>query len=157
MEIYNIRSIQVGLVVVLKWRHLADSLIVAPPANGLFKTAPWSENRHFSERFVARLAFSSVMDCISNVNGVLQYTRITALCNTSVIFMAVQKGPNMLVSDFEIIIMKPFPAALMLSVSPFGFYGDILEFVYTTPSCGAMVSARSRKHAISIETIDHRR
>ena len=29
----------------------------------------------------------------------------------------------MLVSDFEIIITKPFPAALMLS--PFGFYGDI--------------------------------
>ena len=35
----------------------------------------------------------------------------------------------MLVSDFEIIIMKPFPAALMLSL--FGFYGDILELVYT--------------------------
>ena len=34
----------------------------------------------------------------------------------------------MLVSDFEIIIRKPFPAALMLS--PFGFYGDILELVY---------------------------
>ena len=62
----------------------------------------------------------------------------------------------MLVSDFEIIITKPFPAALMLS--PFGFYGDTLELVYTTtPSCGAMVSARSRKPAISIETIDHRR
>ena len=40
----------------------------------------------------------------------------------------------MLVSDFEIIITKPFPAALMLS--PFGFYGDILELVYTTPLCG---------------------
>ena len=61
----------------------------------------------------------------------------------------------MLVSDFEIIIAKPFPAALMLS--PFRFYGEILELVYTTPSCGAMVSARSRKPAISIETIDHRR
>ena len=47
----------------------------------------------------------------------------------------------MLVSDFEIIITKTFPAALMLS-PPFGFYGDILELVYTTPSCGAMVSAR---------------
>ena len=35
----------------------------------------------------------------------------------------------MLVSDFEIIITKPFPAALMLS--PFGFYGDILELAYT--------------------------
>ena len=34
----------------------------------------------------------------------------------------------MLVSDFEIIITKQFPAALMLS--PFGFYGDILELVY---------------------------
>ena len=61
----------------------------------------------------------------------------------------------MLVSDFEIIITKPFPVALMLT--PFGFYGDILEFVYTTSSCGAMVSARSRKPVISIETIDHRR
>ena len=61
----------------------------------------------------------------------------------------------MLVSDFEIIITKPFPAALMLLL--FGFYGDILELVYTTPSCGAMVSAISRKPAISIETIDHRR
>ena len=49
----------------------------------------------------------------------------------------------MLVSDFEIITTKPFPAVLMLS--PFGFYGDILELVYTTSSCGAMVSARSRK------------
>ena len=61
----------------------------------------------------------------------------------------------MLVSDVEIIITKPFPAALMLS--PIGFYGDILKLVYTTKSCGAMVSARSRKPAISIETIDHRR
>ena len=52
----------------------------------------------------------------------------------------------MLVSDFEIIITKPFPAAQILS--PFGFYG-----VYTTSSCGTMVSARSRKPAISIETI----
>ena len=49
----------------------------------------------------------------------------------------------MLVSDFEIIITKPFPAALMLS--PFGFYGGILKFVYTTSSCGGMVSARSKK------------
>ena len=56
----------------------------------------------------------------------------------------------MLVSDFEIIITKPFPAALMLS--PFGFYGDVLELVYNS-----MVSARSRNTAISIETIDHRR
>ena len=31
----------------------------------------------------------------------------------------------MIVSDFEIIITKPFPAALMLS--PFRFYGDILK------------------------------
>ena len=61
----------------------------------------------------------------------------------------------MLVPDFEIIIMKKFPAALMLSL--FGFYGDILKLVYTTSSCGAMVSARSRKPSISIETIDHRR
>ena len=57
----------------------------------------------------------------------------------------------MLVSDFEITITKPIPAALMLS--PFGVYGDILQLVYTTSSCGAMVSARSRKPAISIETI----
>ena len=60
----------------------------------------------------------------------------------------------MLVSDFEIIITKRFPAALMLS--RFRFYGDILKLVYTMSSCGAMVSARSRKPAISIETIDHR-
>ena len=52
----------------------------------------------------------------------------------------------MLVYDFEIIITKPFPASLMLS--PFGFYGDILELVYTTSPCGAMVRARSRKPAI---------
>ena len=57
----------------------------------------------------------------------------------------------MLVADFEIIITKLFTAALMLS--PFGFYGDILN---TTSSCGAMVSATSRKPAISIETIAHR-
>ena len=56
----------------------------------------------------------------------------------------------MLVPNFEIIITKPFPAA------PFGFYGDILKLVYTTSSCGAMVSATSRKPAISIETIAHR-
>ena len=55
----------------------------------------------------------------------------------------------MLVSDFEIIITQPFPAPLM--ISPFGFYGDILELVYTTSSCGAMVSARSRKPAIQIQ------
>ena len=60
----------------------------------------------------------------------------------------------MIVSDFEIIITKPFPAALMLS--PFGFYGDILKLVYTTSSCGAMVSATSRKPGIRIETISHR-
>ena len=58
------------------------------------------------------------------VNGVLQYTRITALCNTSEIVLAVKiiklfTGPNMLVPDFEIIITKTFPATLMLS--PFGF------------------------------------
>ena len=41
----------------------------------------------------------------------------------------------MLVSDFEIIVTKPFPAALMLSA--FGFYGDILELVYTTSSWSA--------------------
>ena len=29
---------------------------------------------------------------ISNVNGVLQYTRITALCNTSLIFLAVKNN-----------------------------------------------------------------
>ena len=60
----------------------------------------------------------------------------------------------MLVADFKIIITKPFPAALILS--PFGFYGNILKLVYTTLSCGAMVSATSRKPAISIETIAHR-
>ena len=34
----------------------------------------------------------------------------------------------MLVGDFEIIITKPFPAALIMS--PFGFYGHILKSVY---------------------------
>ena len=60
------------------------------------------------------------------------------------------------VPNFEIIniITKPFPAALILS--PFGFYGDVLKLVYTTSSCGAMVSATNRKPAISIETVDHR-
>ena len=60
----------------------------------------------------------------------------------------------MLVPNFEIIITKLFPAALILS--PFGFYGNILKLVYTTSSCGAMVSATSRKPGISIETIAHR-
>ena len=60
----------------------------------------------------------------------------------------------MLVPNFEIIITKPFPAALILS--PFGFYGDILKSLYTTSLCGAMGSATSRKPAISIETIAHR-
>ena len=87
-----------------------------------------------------------VINHISNVNGVLQYTRITALYNTSVIFLAVQHNYlhghyNMLVADFEIIITKPFPAALMLS--PFRCYGT-------------MVSASSRKPAISIANIAHR-
>ena len=39
----------------------------------------------------------------------------------------------MLVPDFEIIITKTFPVALMLS--PFGFYSEILKLVYTTSSC----------------------
>ena len=52
----------------------------------------------------------------------------------------------MLVADFEIINTKPFPAALILS--PFGFYGDISRHTeITMPSCGAMVSATSRKPA----------
>ena len=83
---------------------------------------------------------------ISNVNGVLQYTRITALCNTSVIFLAVEN--NYLQGQ---ICLSPI---LRLSsrnrfqlLSPFGFYGDILELVYTTLSCGTMVSAMSRKPA----------
>ena len=57
----------------------------------------------------------------------------------------------MLVADFEIIITKTFTAALMLS--PFGFYSDMLKLVYTTSSCGAIVSATSRKPAVSIKTI----
>ena len=60
----------------------------------------------------------------------------------------------MLVADFDIIITKPFPAALMLP--PFGFYGDILQLVYTISWCGAMVSATSRKPAISIKNIAYR-
>ena len=61
----------------------------------------------------------------------------------------------MLVADFEIIITKPRtkPFTVALMPSPFGFYGDILKLVYTTSSCGAMVSGTSRKPAISIETI----
>ena len=34
---------------------------------------------------------------ISNVNGVSQYTRITALYNTSVIFLAVQKSNKIII------------------------------------------------------------
>ena len=62
----------------------------------------------------------------------------------------------MLVDDFEIIITKTFTTVLMLS--SFGFYGDILKLVYTTSSCGAIVSATRRKPAItiSIKTIAHR-
>ena len=55
---------------------------------------------------------------------------------------------------FEMIITKPFPAALMLS--PLGCDADILKLVYTTSSCGAMVSATSRKPDISSENIAHR-
>ena len=56
----------------------------------------------------------------------------------------------MLVPNFEIIITKPFPAALI--PSPFKFYGDIYKLVYTTSLfganvCGATVSATSRKPA----------
>ena len=84
------------------------------------------ENRVFHLTCYSKSSFLALL-CItiSNVTGVLQYTRITALCNTSVIFLAVQnnylQGHNyMLVPDFDIIITKTFPAALMLS--PFGFY-----------------------------------
>ena len=51
----------------------------------------------------------------------------------------------MLVPNFEIIITKPFPAALI--PSPFRFYGDIYKLVYTMSLCGATVSATSRKPA----------
>ena len=51
----------------------------------------------------------------------------------------------MLVPNFEIIITKPFPAALI--PAPFRFYGDIYKLVYTTSLCGATVSATSRKPA----------
>ena len=60
----------------------------------------------------------------------------------------------MLIADFEIIITKTFTAALMLST--FGFYGDILKLVYTTSSCGAIVSATCRKPAVCIKNIAHR-
>ena len=59
----------------------------------------------------------------------------------------------MLVPDFEIIITKTFPA----NAVTFRILCDILRLVYTKSACGAMVSARSRKPAIGIETIDHRR
>ena len=91
---------------------------------------------------------------ISSVNGVLQYCIVYYKFNFPGCTTQLFKGPNMLVSDFENIITKPIPAALMLS--PFGFFGDILKLVYTTSSCGDMVSATSRKPAISIETIAHR-
>ena len=51
----------------------------------------------------------------------------------------------MIVPNFEIIITKPFPAALI--PSPFRFYGDIYKLVYTTSLCGATFSATSRKPA----------
>ena len=60
----------------------------------------------------------------------------------------------MRVADFESIITKTFTSALMLS--PFGFYGDILKLVYTTSSCGAIVSATCRKPPVSIKTVGHR-
>ena len=53
----------------------------------------------------------------------------------------------MLVPNFGIIITKPFPAALIVILSPFRFYGDILKLVYTMSLCGATVSATSRKPA----------
>ena len=99
--------------------------------------------------------FSGVVIChISNVNGVLQYTRITALYNTSVIFLAVQniylQGQICLSQILRLSSQK------RLQLSPFGFYGDILKLVYTTSSSGAIVSATRRKPAISIKAIAHR-
>ena len=59
----------------------------------------------------------------------------------------------MFVANFGIIITNMFTAALMLS--PFGIYGGILKLVYTTSSCGAIVSATCRKPVVSIKTIAH--
>ena len=95
---------------------------------------------------------------ISNINGVLQYTRITALYNTSVIFLAVQnnysQGQICLSPVLRLSSRNRFQAVQMMS--PFRFYGDILTLVYTTSSCGAMVSVSSRKPAISIGNIAQR-
>ena len=60
----------------------------------------------------------------------------------------------MIVPNFEIIITKPFLAALILS--PFRFYGDIYKLVYTTSLCGATAASRAESLLISIETIAHR-
>ena len=102
------------------------------------------------------IVYGAVIYHIYNANGVLQYTRITALYNTSVIFLAVQnnylQGQICLspILRLIIIITKPFPTALMLS--PFGFHGDIRRRV-------APWSARPsapRTESISIENIAHR-
>ena len=80
--------------------------------------------------FYSQSSFLAVIYHISNVNGVLQYTRITALYNPSVILLAVENNylqGQICLSDFEIIITKPFPAALI--PSPFGFYSDSLYHV----------------------------
>ena len=49
----------------------------------------------------------------------------------------------MLVDDFEIIITKPFPAALIMS--PFGFYGHILKLVYVPRRRVAPVQRHEQK------------
>ena len=51
------------------------------------------ENRVFHLTCYSQSSFLALLYItISNVTGVLQYTRITALCNTSVIFLAVQNN-----------------------------------------------------------------
>ena len=60
----------------------------------------------------------------------------------------------MLVPNFEIIITKPFPAALILS--PFGFYGDILSISLNYVVVWRHGQRHEQKPAISIETIAHR-
>ena len=52
------------------------------------------ENRvsHSHDMLQSVIVSGAVIYHISNVNGVLQYTRVSALCNTSVILMAVQNN-----------------------------------------------------------------
>ena len=93
---------------------------------------------------------------ISNVTGVLQYTRFTALCNTSVIFLAVQKNYLQGHACPRFWHYHNENVSSCANAVTFRILCDLLRLVYTTSACGAIVCATWRKLAVSIKTIVHR-